>query len=166
MIQQLLYLTDYKCLVCTVDCNNYKTLKTHLKTCHDRFAFKFEENTERVIRISINHDFDGSYELDPRNNCALMGPKKSISQRDGYCVLVSNELRNFLYYFNHLWGTDFDLQEFAYFSRDPCVLTDFRQYYHSQTCIPILAHEIDIDSEDDLNADYTDWNIHRNIAVC
>ncbi|KAH9389895.1 Polycomb protein suz12 [Tyrophagus putrescentiae] len=164
MIQSLLYTMDYKCIICSVQCFNYQTLKIHLRACHDRFIIKFEENPDRVIRISLNNNFDGSYELDPRNNTALTSPRKSISQRDGFSVMVSNELRNFLFYFNNLWGTNLDIQEFAYYIRQPGLMTDFRQYYHSQTCIPVLAHEIDIDSEDDSNADYTDWNIHRNIA--
>lgn len=163
-IQNNIITKDYICPICQVDCEVFPNLAIHLNYSHSRFKFKIQKDMESglyKVGISINEKYDTSIEKNPWNNSHLCHSKPGgINRRVFHSEMLI---------FNPNKKTN---DVISYKPNDSCMLINVKDFdacqarkkifYHSQTCVPVLAAELDQDSE---NEDYPPWLKERKESL-
>lgn len=140
---------DLYCPWCSIDCRRLYSLLKHLKLCHRRFIFTYAPHSKgERIDVSVNENYDGSYDGKPEDMNDLLGYALS---REGPCRRVANthvmvwrpqRRRESLSEFLEPDDGEFD-------GSRPFYNGHHRMYFHSETTLPIRTTEKDQDSEDE-----------------
>ncbi|PAA80430.1 hypothetical protein BOX15_Mlig031225g1 [Macrostomum lignano] len=148
-----------RCPWCDLDCRQANGLLCHLRACHSRLAFASISETSAVKRrrllleVRINSDYNGGYEGDPACLFRSTGfePTPFPARRLPFTHLI------------HWRGAACSAQQTLVANPRPLVSGHTRQYFHSQTCVPLLPQEIDADSEDEIAPDWLRQKYSRNL---
>jgi len=140
---------DLYCPWCSIDCRELYSLLKHLKLCHRRFIFTYAPHSKgERIDVSVNENYDGSYDGKPEDMNNLLGYALS---REGPCrrlpathVMVWRPQRRRESLSEFLEPDDGDLD-----GNRPFYNGHHRMYFHSETTLPIRTAEKDQDSEDE-----------------
>ncbi|CAG0880719.1 unnamed protein product [Darwinula stevensoni] len=143
---------DTVCPWCSLSCKSLYTLLKHLNLCHARLNFAYVPLSQGTTRIDVtlNEAYDGSYSGNPTDMIAQpmtsaafgkMGPERRAPMTT---IMVCRPNRPHP-----------SLSEFMQESEEsesgptprPYITGHNRLYYHTTTCQPILARELDMDSE-------------------
>lgn len=141
---------NFNCPWCNLDCLHLYSLLKHLKLCHSRFNFKYTPTDRCVcIDVSINERFNGS----PHDPFILTRDCPTRRNTETH-ILVCHPKRTkqSLSEFSNISSDD----ENDLFNEGDGVYTSghHRMYYHSQTCLPLMAKEFDDDSEEELDPEW------------
>ncbi|KAK6630889.1 hypothetical protein RUM44_003059 [Polyplax serrata] len=139
---------DLICPWCSLNCMTLYSLLKHLKLCHSRFTFTYNQISQGArIDVAINECYDGSYTGSPHD--LISQPPGFAFSRNGpvrrtsvtnILVCRPKRLRPSLTEFLELEENDFDGQR-------PYITGHNRLYHHTTTCLPVYPKEMDIDSE-------------------
>ncbi|RWS30847.1 Polycomb protein Su-like protein [Leptotrombidium deliense] len=147
ILQQTKASSDLRCPWCSVACMYINPLMKHLQNCHSRFKFHYTTESKGCrIDVSINELFDGSYGGNPQD---------MSHSTTGYAFSRNGPVRRqvvtevFVYKTKKVAqsSTDFIDNDDVDTSVRPLVAGHNRLYYHTNTCMPISAEEMDEDSE-------------------
>lgn len=151
-LQQTKPQSDFKCPWCGLDCHQFFSLKHHLKFNHSRFSFKYScESKVYRVDVEINEFYDGSYDGNPQQDIGNFGHKE-----DGPCRRLVSQTFNI-----NLRGKSqssrmamLDCETIDIDFIKPHVYGHNRLYYHSATCQPIKPHQLDYDSEEEIDPEW------------
>ncbi|MEQ2278868.1 Polycomb protein suz12 [Ameca splendens] len=146
---------DLHCPWCTLNCRKLYSLLKHLKLSHSRFIFNYVPHPKGAkIEVSINDCYDGSYAGNPQDihnqpgfAFSRNGPVKRTVVTH---VLVCRPKRTkpSLSEFLELEDSDREQHQRTYISGHN------RLYFHSDSCMPMRAQEMEVDSEDERDPDW------------
>lgn len=140
---------DLYCPWCSIDCRQLYSLLKHLKLCHRRFVFTYAPHSKgERIDVSVNENYDGSYDGKPEDMNDLLG--YALSREGPYRRLPATHVmvwrpqrrRESLSEFLEPDDGEFD-------GNRPFYNGHHRMYFHSETTLPIRTTEKDQDSEDE-----------------
>ncbi|KAI5628834.1 polycomb protein suz12-A [Silurus asotus] len=145
---------DLHCPWCTLNCRKLYSLLKHLKLSHSRFIFNYVPHPKGArIDVSVNECYDGSYVGNPHDlHCqpgfafSRNGPVKRT------CVthtLVCRPRRTKPSLSEFLECDEVPLEQ-----RRPLVSGHNRLYFHSDSCMPLRPHEMEVDSEDEKDPEW------------
>jgi len=148
---------DLHCPWCSLSCLQLPSLLKHLRLCHSRFIFSHVgmDNGNARIDVSVNESYDGSYSGNPHDLIAqpVCAANTGSSGRQGptrrSCITATifwrpHRLRAIAHDPLHLEMDDtIEVCE----TQRPFITGHNRLYHHTNTCLPIQAKELDVDSE-------------------
>ncbi|KAJ8363506.1 hypothetical protein SKAU_G00123370 [Synaphobranchus kaupii] len=145
---------DLHCPWCTLNCRQLYSLLKHLKLSHSRFIFNYVPHPKGArVDVSINECYDGSYVGNPQDihsqpgfAFSRNGPVKRTAVTH---VLVCRPKRTKPSLSEFLESEDGELElQRTYISGHN------RLYFHSDSCMPLRAQEMEVDSEDERDPDW------------
>nr|XP_046270494.1 polycomb protein suz12-B-like [Scatophagus argus] len=145
---------DLHCPWCTLNCRKLYSLLKHLKLSHSRFIFNYVPHPKGAkIEVSINESYDGSYAGNPQDihsqpgfAFSRNGPVKRTAVTH---VLTCRPKRTRASLSEFLESEDGEReQQRTYISGHN------RLYFHSDSCMPLRAQEMEVDSEDERDPDW------------
>ncbi|KAL2101251.1 hypothetical protein ACEWY4_003012 [Coilia grayii] len=147
---------DLHCPWCTLNCCRLYSLLKHLKLSHSRFIFNYVPHSKGArIDVSINECYDGSYVGNPQDihsqpgfAFSRNGPVKRTAVTH---ILVCRPRRvkpSLSEFLEPEEGGDVEQQQRTYTSGHN------RLYFHSDSCVPLRAQEMEVDSEDERDPDW------------
>ncbi|XP_072318598.1 LOW QUALITY PROTEIN: polycomb protein suz12-B [Eucyclogobius newberryi] len=145
---------DLHCPWCTLNCRKLYSLLKHLKLSHSRFIFNYVPHPKGArIDVSINECYDGSYVGNPQDihsqpgfAFSRNGPVKRTAVTH---ILVCRPKRTKPSLSEFLESEDGDLEQ-----QRTYVSGHNRLYFHSDSCMPLRAQEMEEDSEDERDPDW------------
>lgn len=151
ILQQTRASGDFRCPWCALNCLQIFSLKGHLKFYHSRLNFKFAlDNKGYKVDVTVNEAFDGSYCLNPQldfNNFATNGPQQRTQVTHILTCLKGKIKKKLLSEYLNNETVEFDIFRTQTIGHD-------RLYYHSKTLQPIKPHEMNEDSEDEIDPEW------------
>lgn len=140
---------DHYCPWCSIDCRKLYSLLKHLKLCHRRFIFTYAPHSKgERIDVSVNENYDGSYDGKPEDMNDLLGyalSREGPSRRlPTTHVMVWRPPRRRESLSEFLEPDDGELD-----GSRPFYNGHHRMYFHSETTLPIRTAEKEHDSEDE-----------------
>uniref|UniRef100_A0A3B3Z364 Uncharacterized protein n=1 Tax=Poecilia mexicana TaxID=48701 RepID=A0A3B3Z364_9TELE len=146
---------DLHCPWCTLNCRKLYSLLKHLKLSHSRFIFNYVPHPKGAkIEVSINNCYDGSYAGNPQDvhhqpgfAFSRNGPVKRTVVTH---VLVCRPKRTKPSLSEFLEPEDGDREQ----HQRTYISGHNRLYFHSDSCLPMRAQEMEVDSEDERDPDW------------
>lgn len=152
LLQQTKPQSDFKCPWCGLDCLQIFSLKHHLKFNHSRFNFTILLDSKGYkVDVTTNDFYDGSYDGNPQQDMSNFSSRISGPVRRTPATLFSINLRGKA---RTILTELLDSESIDIDFIKPHVYGHNRLYYHSGTCQPIKPHELDQDSEDEIDPEW------------
>lgn len=162
-IQSNTIMLDFRCPICKMNFVLFDNLAIHLNYSHSRFKFKIlkSDDGNYKVNVSINEKYDTSTEDNPWRNSRLSHartkhPNRRVFQTEMLVFNQNKKLDELVSYKSSDKGLQINIKN------ADVMQSRKRIFYHSQTCIPILASELDQDSE---NEDYSQWLQERKESL-
>ncbi|KAG9350446.1 hypothetical protein JZ751_026809 [Albula glossodonta] len=145
---------DLHCPWCTLNCRKLYSLLKHLKLSHSRFIFNYVPHPKGArVDVSINECYDGSYVGNPQDihsqpgfAFSRNGPVKRTTVTH-ILVCRPKRMKPSLSEFLESEDGELELQR-TYISGHN------RLYFHSDSCMPLRAQEMEVDSEDERDPEW------------
>ncbi|KAI1896770.1 hypothetical protein AGOR_G00098240 [Albula goreensis] len=145
---------DLHCPWCTLNCRKLYSLLKHLKLSHSRFIFNYVPHPKGArVDVSINECYDGSYVGNPQDihsqpgfAFSRNGPVKRTAVTH-ILVCRPKRMKPSLSEFLESEDGELELQR-TYISGHN------RLYFHSDSCMPLRAQEMEVDSEDERDPEW------------
>lgn len=151
---------DMHCPWCSLSCLQLSSLLKHLRLCHPRFIFSHVvmDSGHARIDVSVNESYDGSYSGNPHDLTAqplgLAGSsggsafgRQGPTRRSAITAMIVWRPHRLRAAGHDPLNLEVDDTMEVCETQRPFITGHNRLYHHVNTCLPIQAKELDVDSE-------------------